>query len=149
MEQPLKLVITNFEEAHGATFTPPFLPDSAPAEAKSVKRSLVFRKEVFIESSDFKEVGDDQFFRLVLGGRVGLMNVPGSIVATKVVKNGSTIEHVEARYEADIKEKPKAWIHWVPVQDAVHVTLRLINPLFLHANPMDKELVPGIHSFYS
>ncbi|KAK5670725.1 Glutaminyl-tRNA synthetase [Batrachochytrium dendrobatidis] len=144
---PVKVTLTNvsddmIEEIEVA---------NKPKDATLGSRVLPFTKTVYIDRSDFREKDESgEFYRLVLGKSVGLLNVPFPIQATEVVKDPSTgkIIEIKAVYEKDgISSRPKAYIQWVGVspkhQSPVHVTARLYEKLFLHANPQSKEEVPG------
>lgn len=104
-------------------------------------REIPFRREVWIDRADFEEVPPPGFKRLVTGGEVRLR---GSYVikCEEVIKddNGEIME-LRATYDAATLgarpegRKVKGVIHWVSVQDALDVEVRLYDRLFNCENP--------------
>ncbi|KAJ3172398.1 hypothetical protein HDU87_007903 [Geranomyces variabilis] len=142
---PLKITITNLSADHLELLT----VQNKPRDDSMGTRDLPFTNTVYIERSDFRETADANFFRLVPGGTVGLLNVPYPITATEVVKDaaGQVIE-VKARYENSPGfKRPKTYIHWVARSPAHHspveLEVRLYSELFLHADPTNEREVPG------
>ena len=103
-----------------------------PCKNGEIERSLVFSKQVVIDSVDFREESNEDFFRLAPGKSVGLLNVPGSITCANVVKSGGKVVKVECTY--DESSRAKTYLQWLPTS-APKVQLRLYNPLFKSENP--------------
>ncbi|KAJ3071171.1 hypothetical protein HDU98_005717 [Podochytrium sp. JEL0797] len=142
--EPLKVTITNLAEDHLEYITVP----NKPRDEAMGTHAIPFTRTVYIERSDFREDDDPDFFRLILGKNVGLLNVSRPIVAKEVVKDASgKVIEIKAVMEENAKNKPKAFIHWVAEskkdQSPVQVEVRNYSNLFLHPNPLDKKLVPG------
>ena len=141
---PVKLTITNLPSDHLEEIEIP----NKPREDSFGTRRVPFTRTVYIDRSDFREEKDPNFFRLTIGGYVGLLNVPFPVKATSVVKDsaGSIIE-IKAELSNEATPKPKAFIQWVSESmkhnSPVKLTARLYDKLFLHENPQDKENVPG------
>ena len=101
------------------------------------KRDLPFGKEIYIEKDDFKEDGNNKFFRLKPNGVVKLRG--GYIIrCNEVIKNDSG-EITELRCEYfpetadEIKfegKKVKGVIHWVEASNAVDCEVRIYDRLF-------------------
>ncbi|KAF2752863.1 glutaminyl-tRNA synthetase [Pseudovirgaria hyperparasitica] len=95
------------------------------------KRPVTFSREIYIDSSDFKEEDDADFKRLAPGKTVRLINAM-LIRATTFTKdlNGNITEIRAVKgQEADMKSN-SGTIHWVDVATAVPVTARKYSSLF-------------------
>jgi glutaminyl-tRNA synthetase len=162
---PLKLVITNWEDAFGsATHLEPCTAPVHPHLPDLGKRQFNIGKEVWIERSDYEEVPSKGFFRLYPPQRAedGSMT-PGNKVR---LKYGYVIEVEGAEYAPDatpdaIKSgaahalfirakvlkntksgtpgsdavKVKGVVTWVAVADAVPAEVRLYDRLFKDEHP--------------
>ncbi|KAJ3106864.1 hypothetical protein HK100_003670 [Physocladia obscura] len=142
--EPLKVTITNLHEDHLEYIT----VQNKPRDDSMGTHVVPFTRTVYIDASDFRENDDPEFFRLILGKSVGLLNVSRPIIARQVVKDASgKIIEIKAEIEESLKTKPKAYIQWVAESkkdnSPVNVEIRNYSNLFLHPNPMDKKLVPG------
>jgi len=134
---PLKVVIENYPEDKIDVLTLP----KHPKDESMGNREILFRREVWIDRADFEEVPPPGFKRLVTGGEVRLR---GSYVikCEEVIKddNGEIME-LRATYDAATLgarpegRKVKGVIHWVSVQDALDVEVRLYDRLFNCENP--------------
>jgi glutaminyl-tRNA synthetase len=142
---PLLVNITNLAPAYVMSLKIP----NKPKDDSMGERDAVFTQQIYIDRSDFREVDEDNYFRLAPGKSVGLLNVPFPIKATKINKDAAgKIVSIDAVYE-DTGDfvKPKTYIQWIANSAAhnspVNVQVRLINNLFIHANPSSAEEVPG------
>jgi len=133
---PLKVVITNWEEAEQA------LEISAHPKDESLgQREIFFDKELYIDHSDFEEEPPKGFKRLIPGGEVRLRGAY-VIRCDEVIKNdqGEVIE-LRCSYDPDtLGKKPegrkvKGVVHWVSVAKALPVEVRLYDRLFNHESP--------------
>ncbi len=134
---PLKVVIENYPEDKIDVLTLP----KHPKDESMGNREIPFRREVWIDRADFEEVPPPGFKRLVTGGEVRLR---GSYVikCEEVIKddNGEIME-LRATYDAATLgarpegRKVKGVIHWVSMQDALDVEVRLYDRLFNCENP--------------
>ncbi len=134
---PLKVVIENYPEDKIDVLTLP----RHPKDESMGNREIPFRREVWIDRADFEEVPPPGFKRLVTGGEVRLR---GSYVikCEEVIKddNGEIME-LRATYDAATLgarpegRKVKGVIHWVSMQDALDVEVRLYDRLFNCENP--------------
>ncbi|NBS25803.1 MAG: glutamine--tRNA ligase/YqeY domain fusion protein [Gammaproteobacteria bacterium] len=134
---PLKVVIENYPEDKIDVLTLP----KHPKDESMGNREIPFRREVWIDRADFEEVPPPGFKRLVTGGEVRLR---GSYVikCEEVIKdNNGEIMELRATYDAATLgarpegRKVKGVIHWVSVQDALDVEVRLYDRLFNCENP--------------
>jgi glutaminyl-tRNA synthetase len=146
---PLKVVITNFP-ANGsdAGKVEHLSAFNHPQREELGKRELLFARELFIDQSDFREVMEKDFKRLVLGQEVRLRNAY-VIRANEVVKdNFGNITELRCSYDPDTHgknpadgRKVKGVIHWVSASNCVDVEVRLYDRLFTAENPeADKSL---------
>ena len=137
---PVKVVITNYPEGK---------VDYLDAENNQEDETAGFRKvpfsrEIYIEREDFLEIAPAKFFRLSIGNEVRLKN--GYIIkADKVIKDseGNSIE-IQVTYDTDSlsgsgseasKRKVAGTLHWVSIQHAIEVEVRLYDRLFIDEAP--------------
>jgi glutaminyl-tRNA synthetase len=148
---PIKLIITNWEEAMGgaggAQDGDGILDDcSAPVHPhlpELGRRNFKIGREVWIERSDFEETPQKGFFRLYPGNRVRLKY--GHVIeCTGCDKDASgAVTHVYATLVPDTKSgtpgsdavKVKGVITWVAVADGIPAEVRLYDRLFTVPQP--------------
>ena len=142
---PVKLVITNYEEGKEEIL----VAENNPEDESAGSREVPFSKELYIEREDFREVANRKFFRLKIGGEVRLKNAY-IIKANEVVKdeNGEILE-IHCTYDPESKSgsgteasqrKVKGTIHWVSIPHAIKAEVRLYDRLFTAEAPdADKE----------
>lgn len=138
---PLKVVIETLpaEYEHTAEVSTNQNNDSAP------KRRLTFRREIYIERSDFMQEPPKGYFRLAPGAEVRLRHsyiikcerveydAQGNPAVLYCSHDANTLgKNPEGR-------KVKGVIHWVSCQDAVPVKVLEYDRLFLDANPGREE----------
>lgn len=133
---PVKLVITDWEEGRVEYFNPALNPEDPQAGTRCVP----FTRELYIERDDFMEEPPKKFFRLKPGGEVRLKY--GYIIKCEEVIKDEQGEIVEIRCTHDPESKPgagpwrsvKGTIHWVPVEYAKPIEVRLYDRLFTEAD---------------
>lgn len=140
---PVKLVLTNWDEVMGAGKLDECSAPVHPHHPEQGKRSFRIGKEVWIERTDYEETPPKGFFRLFPGNKVRLKygHVIECTGATKDA-NGKVVE-VLATLIPDTKSgtpgsdsvKVKGVITWVGVNDAVQAEVRLYDRLFVEAHP--------------
>ena len=140
---PVKLVLTNWDEVMGAGKLDECSAPVHPHHPEQGKRSFRIGKEVWIERTDYEETPPKGFFRLFPGNKVRLKygHVIECTGATKDA-NGKVTE-VQAKLIPDTKSgtpgsdsvKVKGVITWVGVNDAVQAEVRLYDRLFVEAHP--------------
>ncbi len=129
---PIKLVITNWEDGKIEEFQAPL----NPADPDGPKRTVKFAKELYIERDDFMEEPPKKYFRLKPGGEVR-MKYTYIIKCEEVVKdeNGNIVE-IRCTYDPTSKPGAGEWrsvkgtIHWVACSEAKEVEVRLVDRLF-------------------
>ncbi len=143
---PVKLVLTNWDEVMGAGHlepcTQPALPHP-PEGVESPVRHFTIGKEVWIEREDYEEVPPKGYKRLFPGNKVRLKG--GYVIeCTGCTKDADgNITQVLATVVPDTKSgtpgsdsvKVKAAITWVSVADGVYAEVRMYDRLFLDAQP--------------
>ncbi len=144
---PVKLVLTNWDETLGAGHlepcTLPALPHAIEGQAEPAARQFVIGKEVWIERDDFAEVPPKGYKRLTPGAKVRLKG--GYVVeCTGCAKDAQgQVTEVHATVFPDTKSgtpgsgtvKASGVITWVAVADAVPAEVRLYDRLFSDAQP--------------
>jgi glutaminyl-tRNA synthetase len=140
---PVKLVLTNWDEVMGAGVLDDCSAPIHPHHPELGKRSFKIGKEVWIERTDFEETPPKGFFRLFPGNKVRLKY--GHVIeCTGCTKDASgQVTEVHAVLIPDTKSgtpgsdavKVKGVITWVGVNDAVPAEVRLYDRLFVEAHP--------------
>lgn len=134
---PLKLIITNYEEGK----TEKVMAKNHPQKPERGERELTFERELFIERDDFLEDAPKKFFRFSIGREVRL-KYGYYVTCTNVVKdaNGKILE-VHCEYDPESKggttadgRKVKGTIHWLSASDHRKAEFRLYDRLFKDAN---------------
>lgn len=150
---PLKLVITNYEEGKEEWLE----AENNPEDESAGYRQVPFSKELYIEQDDFREEGNRKFFRLKLGGEVRLKN--GYIIkAESCTKDADgNVMEVQCTYDPKSKSgsgteeslrKVKGTLHWVSIPHAVTAEVRLYDRLFTDPTPgahKDKDFMEFIN----
>ena len=140
---PVKLVITNWDELMGAGTLDACSAPVHPHHPERGRREFKFGRELWIERTDYEEVPPKGYNRLYPGNKVRLKY--GHVIeCTGAVKdaNGQVTE-VHATLVPDTKSgtpgadaiKVKGVITWVAVADAVPAEVRLYDRLFTDAQP--------------
>lgn len=130
---PLKLVITNYEENKTEICN----IENNPENLEEGFREVPFSREVYIEKDDFMEIPSKKYFRLAPGKMVRLK---GAYIITcdEVIKDEND-EPVELRcsYIPNSKSgedkseiKVKGVIHWVSIPHAIEAEIRMYDRLF-------------------
>ena len=129
---PIKVIIEDFAAEDEQEITVPYDPKGAIPGERRVK----FSKEVYIDRTDFREVGDADYRRLAPNKAVGLLNISFPIRAISFEKdgNGKITEIKAVKAPEALAEKP-AYIQWVDVATAVPVVARQYNALFKTESP--------------
>ena len=140
---PVKLVLTNWDEVMGAGTLDPCSAPVHPHHPELGNRQFVIGKEVWIERSDFEETPPQGFFRLFPGNKVRLKY--GYIIeCTGAAKDASgRVTEVHATLIPDTKSgtpgsssvKVKGVITWVSVHDGLAAEVRMYDRLFLDPQP--------------
>jgi len=150
---PLKLVITNYEEGKEEWLD----AENNPEDESAGSRKVPFSRELYIEKEDFREEANRKFFRLKLGGEVRLKN--GYIIkAESCTKDeAGNITEVQCTYDPKSKSgsgteeslrKVKGTLHWVSIPHAITAEVRLYDRLFTDATPdghKDKDFLEFVN----
>lgn len=150
---PIKLVITNYPEGQTEWLT----AENNPEDPAAGSREIPFSKELYIEREDFKEEANRKFFRLTLGKEVRLKNAY-IIKGESVVKDDNgEITEIHCSYDPDSKSgsgteasmrKVKGTLHWVSIEHALPVEVRMYDRLFTDPAPdshKDKDFMEFIN----
>jgi len=145
--EPVKLVLTNWDEVMGAGHlepcTLPALPHAVEGRPEPAPRQFTVGREVWIEREDFEEVPPKGYKRLFPGNKVRLKGAY-VIECTGCVRDAEgRVTEVQALLIPDTKSgtpgadsvKAKAAITWVGVADGVQAEIRLYDRLFSDAQP--------------
>ncbi len=140
---PVKLVITNWDELMGAGTLDACHAPVHPHLPALGRRDFQLGREVWIERSDYEETPPKGFFRLFPGNKVRLKY--GHVIeCTGATKNpDGSIAEVHAMLLPDTKSgtpgadaiKVKGVITWVAVANAVQAEIRLYDRLFSQPQP--------------
>ena len=140
---PVRLVITNWDELMGAGFLDECTAPVHPHHSEMGKRGFKLGRDVWIERTDYEDVQPKGFFRLFPGNKVRLKygHVIECTGGTRDA-DGKLVE-VQAKLVPDTKSgtpgadaiKVKGNITWVAAADAVPAEVRLYERLFAAAQP--------------
>lgn len=140
---PVKLVITNWDELHGAGFIDTCNAPVHPHFPERGTRSFQFGRELWVERSDYEENPSKGFFRLFPGNKVRLKygHVVECVGATR--NEEGQITSIEARLIPDTKSgtpgasaiKVKGVITWVGTSDGLKAEIRVYDRLFTDPHP--------------
>lgn len=129
---PVKLVITNWEQGKVEEFEAPL----NPAEPDGAKRKVPFTGELYIEREDFMEEPPKKYFRLKPGGEVRL-KYSYIIKCEEVIKDADgNVTEIRCTYDPSSKPGAGEWrsvkgtIHWISIGSARKLEVRLIDKLF-------------------
>jgi glutaminyl-tRNA synthetase len=134
---PLKVVISNWAEGHWEELHAP----NHPKDESLGRRTLRLGREIYIERDDFMEDPPKGFKRLTPGGEVRLRNAY-TIICDEVIKDAQgNILELRCHYDPDTLgrnpegRKVRGVVHWVAVDAALPVEVRLYDRLFHVADP--------------
>ena len=135
---PLKVTITNLDEAHCEYLDVP----NHPQNPELGTRSLPFRKYLYIEQKDFMEDPQEKYKRLAPDREVRL-RYGYIIICDEVMKDPDTgkVLELRCRYHKETLgknpegRKVKGVIHWLTQADARGCEIRLYDRLFNVENP--------------
>lgn len=139
---PLKIVLTDYPETQ-VEMVP---SEDNPEVENKTYRDIPFSREIYIEREDFMEEPPKKFFRLAPGQMVRLKSAY-IIKCDEVIKDneGKIVEircsHIPnsktGQENADIKVK--GTLHWVSIQHAIPVEIRLYDRLFKVEDAANEE----------
>ncbi|MBC7438008.1 MAG: glutamine--tRNA ligase/YqeY domain fusion protein [Bdellovibrionales bacterium] len=140
---PVKLVITNWNELHGAGTLDDCSAPVHPHLPEMGKRNFKFGRELWIEKTDYEPVPPKGYNRLYPGNRVRLKY--GHVIECTGAKLDAAgqVSEVHATLVPDTKSgtpgadgiKVKGVITWVSVADALQAEVRLYDRLFSVPQP--------------
>jgi glutaminyl-tRNA synthetase len=136
--RPIKVILTNYPVDQSETLT----AVNNPEDPNSGTRTVTFRRELYIERSDFMEDPPPKYFRLRPGGEVRL-KYAYIIKCEEVIKDaGGNILELRCIADLDSKSggananrKVKGTIHWVSAADSIDAEVRLYDRLFVEPEP--------------
>jgi glutaminyl-tRNA synthetase len=137
---PVKVIITNYSEGE----TEWLEAENNQEDADAGFRRVPFSRELYIEKEDFREAANKKFFRLKLGKEVRLKNAY-IIKAEGCEKDAEgNITEIHCTYDPKSKSgsgteeslrKVKGTLHWVAINEAMPVEVRLYDRLFTDPSP--------------
>jgi len=136
--EPLKIVITNWDEAHEEMM----VCNNNPEDETAGTREVPLTKELYIEQDDFMEEPPKKYFRL---GPERAVRLRGGYIIKYVGHSADAegkVSEVQVEYIPNtIGQNPpegikcKAAIHWVSAKHAVDAEVRVYDRLFKEENP--------------
>jgi glutaminyl-tRNA synthetase len=136
--RPIKVILTNYPAGQSETLN----AVNNPEDPNSGTRTVTFRRELYIERSDFMEDPPPKYFRLRPGGEVRLKYA--YIIKYEEVIKDAAGNILELRCTADLDSKSggananrkvKGTIHWVSAADSIDAEVRLYDRLFVEPDP--------------
>ena len=150
---PIKLVITNYPEGK----TEWLEAENNQEDESAGFRKVPFSRELYIERDDFKEEANRKYFRLTIDKEVRLKNAY-IIKGESVVKDAEgDITEIHCTYDPDSRSgsgteasmrKVKGTLHWVSIEHAIPVEVRLYDRLFTDPSPdthKDKDFMEFVN----
>jgi glutaminyl-tRNA synthetase len=138
---PIKLVITNYEEGK----TEALSSENGPDESMG-SRTIPFSKELWIEREDFMETPAKKWFRLAPGAMVRLKSAYIVKCENFIKDQNGNVTELHCTYIPESRSNNdtsgitvKGTIHWVNVATAVEAEVRLYDRLFRVENPASEE----------
>ena len=141
--EPLKVVITNYEQDKVEWLEAPYYPHDVPLEGS---RKVPFSRELYIEREDFQEEPPEDWYRLAPGQEVRLRY--GYYITCDEVIRGEDGQVKELRCSYDPKSKGgsspdgrevKGTLHWVSAGQALECEVRLYERLFEVDDPTGQD----------
>lgn len=139
---PLKVVITNYDEDLIETFELP----NHPNKPEMGTRTVPFSRELFIERDDYMEDANRKYKRFTIGREVRLR---GAYLATcnEAIKDGDgnvtelhcTVDPESKGGAAPDGRKVKGTIHWVSAAKGIEAQIHLYDRLFASENPAAED----------
>jgi len=135
---PLKIVITNYSNEKKENLQ----SDENPEDETVGMRDIPFSSELYIEREDFMENPPKKYFRLAPGQMVRLKSAY-IIRCDEVVKDeNGHVQEVHCTYIPESRSgsdtsgiNVKGTLHWVSINEAITVEVRLYDRLFKVENP--------------
>jgi glutaminyl-tRNA synthetase len=138
---PLKLIITNYEEGK----TEELVSENGPDEAYGT-RTIPFGKELWIEREDFMEEAAKKWFRFAPGASVRLKSAYILRCDTFDKDANGKVTAIHCTYFPESKSGSdtsgiavKGTIHWVSAAHAATAEVRMYDRLFKVENPSSEE----------
>ena len=150
---PVKVTITNYPEDQ----TEWLEAENNPEDPDAGAREVPFSKTLYIEREDFREEANKKFFRLKLGKEVRLKNAYIIKAESCDKDHDGNITEIHCTYDPKSKSgsgtqeslrKVKGTLHWVAVNKAIEVEVRLYDRLFTDPSPdthKDKDFMDFIN----
>ena len=150
---PVKVTITNYPEDQ----TEWLEAENNPEDPDAGVREVPFSKTLYIEREDFREEANKKFFRLKLGKEVRLKNAYIIKAESCDKDHDGNITEIHCTYDPKSKSgsgtqeslrKVKGTLHWVAVNKAIEVEVRLYDRLFTDPSPdthKDKDFMEFVN----
>ena len=140
---PLKVIIDNYPDGK----TEMIEAVNNPENEKDGTREIPFSREIYIERDDFMEDPPKKYFRLSPGKEIRLKHAYyiTCVGVTKDEKSGDITE-IHCTYDPESRggwtkdnRRVRGTSHWVSVQHAIDIDVRLFERLFTKENPTESE----------
>ncbi len=140
---PLKVVIDNYP----AGKTEELEAINNPEDPSAGTRKIYFSKEIYIDAEDFREDPPKKYFRLAPGREVRL-RYGYFIKCIEMIKdfNSGKIIELHCTYDPETRggyapdgRKVQGTLHWVSVDNAIDIEVRLYDRLFTKADLNDLD----------
>ena len=150
---PVKVTITNYPQDQ----TEWLEAENNQEDIDAGSREVSFSKTLYIEREDFREEANKKFFRLKLGKEVRLKNAYIIKAESCDKDSDGNITEIHCTYDPKSKSgsgtqeslrKVKGTLHWVAVNKAIEVEVRLYDRLFTDPSPdthKDKDFMEFIN----
>lgn len=129
---PVPLAIEGFDDLVVTEVEVPF----SAKDPSMGTHTLRLTQTVYVDRSDFREVADEDFFRLAPGRTVGFLGFPAVHITVTAFTKGvdGRVDGIRAIVDDGGNRRPKAYIHWVP-DGSTTVEVRVSGRLFRSDDP--------------
>ena len=140
---PLKVVITNYDETLVETFELP----NHPNKEEMGTRAVPFTREIYIERADYMEDANRKYKRFTIGREVRLRGVYLATCNEAIKDESGNVVELRCTIDPDSKggsapdgRKVKGTIHWVSATEGVTAQVNLYDRLFGCENPAAEDV---------
>lgn len=125
---PVKLIFTNVPEDYNESIT----INKMPKDPSKGTRVIHLTKEIYVDSTDVS-ASEGSWQRISVGSLVGLKYGCSALITSIEIVNGK--QTIKAEKYSIEEKKPKGFVHWISIEDAIECEVRLYDLLFTVENP--------------
>lgn len=128
---PVKVTILNYDEKSEEKY----VAFHFPKEKEKGGYELSSSKEIFVDKTDVRLKDSDDFYGFAPKKVVGLKYGPTVRVKEILTNSNGDITEMHVEIEKDASVKPKTYVNWLPIKEAINITVNVYEMLFNDYNP--------------